>query len=92
MIQEKILGGKHIIELEIAIEMIRLITGFKAFHSAISKTIIGVQEANSSYSIDEISLPTTSTQKWVYKRLEARDSRMVVSKQFDYSKTSKNTL
>ena len=31
--------------------MIQLIIRFKAFHSAISKTIIGVQEANSPYSI-----------------------------------------
>ena len=44
---------------EIAIEMIQLIAEFKAFHSAISRTIVGVQEANSPYSIDKISIPTT---------------------------------
>ena len=59
MIHDKRLEGKHVIEPEIAIEMIQLIAGFKAFHSTISKMIIGVQEANSFYSIDEISLPTT---------------------------------
>ena len=35
--------------------MIQLIAGSKAFHFVISKTIIGVQEANSLYSFDEIS-------------------------------------
>ena len=39
--------------------MIQLIARFKAFHSAISKMIIGIREANSPYSFDEISLSTT---------------------------------
>ena len=73
--------------------MIQLIAEFKAFHSAYSKTIIGVQEANSPYSIDEISLSTTLwTQKCVYNQLKAINSRMVVSRQFDYSKSSKKAL
>ena len=64
MIHDERLGGKHIILPEIAIEMIQLIVEFKAFHSAISRTIVGVQEANSPYSIDKISIPTTpSTRK-----------------------------
>ena len=38
----------------------------KAFYSAISKTIVEIQEANSPYSFDKISLSTTPwTQKWV---------------------------
>ena len=45
------------------IEMIQLITGFMVFHSEISKTIIGVQEVNSSYLIDEILLPTTPSMR-----------------------------
>ena len=39
--------------------MIQLIAGFKAFHASILKTIVGVQEENSLYLIDKISLPTT---------------------------------
>ena len=39
--------------------MIQLISGFNAFHSAISKTIVDIQEVNSPHSIDEISIPTT---------------------------------
>ena len=46
--------------------MIQLIAKFKAFHSAILKTITGIQEVNYAYSINEISLPTTlSMRKWV---------------------------
>ena len=36
-----------------------MINGSKAFHSTISKTIVGIQEANSPYSFDAISLSTT---------------------------------
>ena len=42
MIHDEILGGKHIIYLEMTIEMIQLITGFMDFHYVISKTIIGI--------------------------------------------------
>ena len=46
--------------------MIQLIAGLKAFHFVILKTIIGILEANSPYSIDKILLPTTPLmQKWV---------------------------
>ena len=38
------------------IEMIQLIAGSKAFHFAISKMIVSVQEANSPYSLNEIAL------------------------------------
>ena len=38
--------------------MIQLIVRSKAFHSTISKTIVGIQEVNSPYSLDEISLST----------------------------------
>ena len=47
MIHDERLGVKHVIEPEIAIEMIQLIAGVKAFHFVISKTIVSIQEANS---------------------------------------------
>ena len=43
MIDDERLGAKHIFQPEIAIKMIQLISGFKAFDSAILKTIVGVQ-------------------------------------------------
>ena len=59
MIQNRRLGGKHIIKLEIAFEMIQLIAGSKAFHSAILKMNFDVQEVISPYSLNEISLSNT---------------------------------
>ena len=47
MIHDERLDGKHVFLPEISIEMIQLIARFKAFHLAISKTIVGVQETNS---------------------------------------------
>ena len=45
-------------------EMIQLITGSKVFHSPILKTIVGIQEAISPYSLHEISLSNTT---WMRK-------------------------
>ena len=46
MIHDDRLEGKHVFQPEIAIEMIQLISGFKAFHSAILKMTIDVKEIN----------------------------------------------
>ena len=59
MIRDERLGAKHIIKPAIAIEIIQLIAGSKAFHLVISKTIVDVQEVNSPYSFNKISLSTT---------------------------------
>ena len=46
-----------------------------------SKTIVGIQESISPYSLNKISLSNTPwMRKLIYKRLEARDSRIVVSR------------
>ena len=39
-------------------QMIQLVNGSKAFHFAISRTNVGIQEVNSPYFFDEISLST----------------------------------
>ena len=50
------------------LEMIQLIAGSKAFHSAISKAIVAIQEEISPYSLHEISLSNTPwTHKLIYK-------------------------
>ena len=73
--------------------MIQLIARSKAFHSAISKTIVGIQEGNSLYSFDEISLFYHFLDADLSLEEEkAKDAKMVVSRQFDYLKTSKNDL
>ena len=59
MILDKRFRGKHIISPEIVLKMIQLISGSKDFHSGISKMIDDIQEVNSPYSFDKISLSTT---------------------------------
>ena len=50
-----------------------------------SKMIVGSQELISPYSLNEISLSNTPwMQKLIKKRREVKDSRIVVSRQFDY--------
>ena len=50
MIHDKILGGKHIIQPKIALEMIQMIVGSKAFNCVILKINYNVQEVKSPYS------------------------------------------
>ena len=74
-------------------KLIQLLLRSKAFHSRISKIIVHVQESISSCSLNKISLSSTLwTQKLIYKQLEARDSRDLMFRQFDYSKKCKNAL
>ena len=59
MIKEDRLGWKHAIQPEVTIEMIQLIAGFKAFHSPISKTKLGIQDVISSYSFNQFFILNT---------------------------------
>ena len=69
------------------LELIQFLAGSKAFHSANSQMIIGIQESISPYSLNKISLSSTLWMwKLIQKQLEARDSRILVSIQFDYLK------
>ena len=70
--------------------MIQLITGFMAFHSAISKTNIGIQDVVSPSPLDQFSISSTPrTRKRVKKGKKSSDSRIVVSRQFDFTRKSK---
>ena len=67
---------KHDPKPKIAVESIQFSHRIKAFHQNLENSIIDVQALISSSSLHEISLSNTPwTWKWVYKRLEARDSR-----------------
>ena len=50
--------------LKVALELIKLLIGSKAFHSRIRKMIVDVQEPIPSYSLNEISLSSTL---WMWK-------------------------
>ena len=54
MIHVERLRGKLIIKPNVTLELIQLIAGSKAFHSAITKTKFDIQEAISPHSFDEI--------------------------------------
>ena len=70
--------------------MIQLIARSRALHFAIVKTKVGIQEVISPYSFDEIVILSTPwMQKLILKRRKARDSRIEMSKQIDYSKHSR---
>ena len=67
--------------------MIQFIVGLSALHSLISNTSFGIQEAIAPYSLRKILLSNTSwTQKLIKQMRKARDSRIKMSKQFDYLK------
>ena len=71
--------------------MIQLISGLKAFHSAISKTKFGVKEVISFDSLHKILISSALwMRKQVYKKKKSRDLRTKLCKQFDLLKTSKN--
>ena len=66
---------------QIALEMIQLIAGSKVFHSAITKTIVNIQEATSPYSLHKISLSNTPwMRKLIEKAKKIRHSRTEMSK------------
>ena len=65
--------------------MIQLIARFKAFHFMISKMDFGIQEVIFFYSPYQILISNTPQNKY-----KSSDSRIELSKQFDFLKTSKN--
>ena len=61
-----------------------------AIHSAISKMKIGIQDVICPYSLDQILISSTPrTRKRVKKAMKSNDSRIVVSRQFDFTRKSK---
>ena len=50
MLNDERLRWKHAIQPKVALAMIQLISGFMAFHSAISKTNMGIQDVIFSFS------------------------------------------
>ena len=59
MLQEDRLGGKYKIEPKVTLEMIQLIAGFKAFHSAISKMNFDIEEVISSNFLHQFLISNT---------------------------------
>ena len=75
------------------IESIQLIVRIKAIHQNLKNRTRGVQASISSSTIVKILILSTPwMQKWVYKRLGTRDSRDLVSKQFDLLQLLLNAL
>ena len=70
--------------------MIQLIAGCMAIHSAISKTKIGIQDVISPYSLAQFLISNAPPmRKRVKKANKSYDSRIVVSRQFDFTKKFK---
>ena len=64
-----------------------------AIHSAISKTKIDIQDVISPYSLDQFLLSNTpQMRKHVKKVKKSKESRIVVSRQFDFTQKSKGTF
>ena len=59
MLKENELRWKHPIWPEVVLEMVQLISGFKAFHYAISKMKFGIQDVISSYSLNQFLISST---------------------------------
>ena len=83
MLNNERLGWKHTIKPKVALEMIQLIFGFKAFHFAISKMKFGIQDVISYDSFDQFLISTPWTRKWAEKMQNSKDSQIVVSRQFN---------
>ena len=61
-----------------------------AIHSAISKMKIRIQDMISPYSLDQFLISNAPrTWKGVKKANKSKDSRIVVSRQFDFTQKSK---
>ena len=61
-----------------------------AIHSAISKTKVRIQDVSSPYSLDQFLISSTpQTRKCVKKAKKSNDSRIVMSRQFDFTRKSK---
>ena len=61
-----------------------------AIYSAISKAKIGIQDVISPYSLNQFLISNTPRmQKHVNKVKKSKDSRIVVSRQFDFTRKSK---
>ena len=69
------------------LEMIQLIVGCMAIYSVISKTKIGIQDVIYPYSFDQIFV-SNAPQAWkrVKNAKKSNDSRIVVSRQFDFTR------
>ena len=64
-----------------------------AIHFAISKTNIGVQDVISPYSLDQFLISSSPrTRKHVKKAKKSIDSRILVSRQFDFTQKSKGSF
>ena len=73
--------------------MIQLIVGGMAIHSAIFEDEDGIQDVISPYSVNQFMISNTPrTQKRVKKGKKSNDSRIVVSRQFDFTRKSKGVL
>ena len=64
-----------------------------AIHSAISKTKIGIQDMISPNSFDQFLISNAPrTRKCVKNAKKSIDSRIVASRQFDFTRKSKGVL
>ena len=64
-----------------------------AIYSTISKTKIGIQAVISPYSLDQFPISNAPrTRKHVQKAKKSKDSQIVVSRQFDFTRKSKGVL
>ena len=64
-----------------------------ATHSVISNTIIGIQDVISPYSLDQFVISNVPrTWKHVKKAKKSNDCRIVVSRQFDFTRKSKGNV
>ena len=62
-------------------------------HSAIFEDEDGIQDVISPYSLDQfLSSNTPRTRKGVKKGKKSKDSRIVVSRQFDFTRKSNGVL
>ena len=86
-------GFGHLAPFGVALEMIQLIAGYKAFHSTISKMKFGVQDMISSNAFNQFLISNTPwTRKWVEKMKNLRDSQIVVSKPFDLLENARTSF
>ena len=70
--------------------MIQLIAGCIAIHSAISKTNIRIQDVISPYSLNQFLISNAPrTRKRVKNANKSNDSRIMVSRHFDFTQKSK---
>ena len=74
-------------------QMIQLIDGCMAIHYAILKMKIGIQDVISPYSLNQFLISNAPrTRKRVKKAKKSKDSRIVVSRQFDFTIKSKGVV